>query len=130
MANTTNVYTLSEIVVDSEGKKHKVYPCPIAYIQEVAQFLANINTEFIFSSFLTPDLDEFGSIIRDDNTGKIIYGKSMVDDLVHIVEISLRFKEKPEDIKQWLDIGVAQEIVEVLIGISQVKKKMEQQMKK
>lgn len=124
MANATNVYTLSETVVDSEGKKHKVFPVQISYLGEVAQFLANVNTDFIFASFMIPDTDNEGCIIRDNETGKIIYGTSMIDDLVHIVEIAVRFRETAEDIRQWLDICLAQEIIEILIGLSQVKKKM------
>ena len=126
MANATNVYTLSETVVDSENHKHKIFPVQISYIGEVAQFLASVNTDFIFGSFLVPDLDEDGAISRDEKTGKIIYGTSMIDDLVHIVEIGLRFKETQSEIRQWLDICLAQEIIEILIGLSQVKKKTEQ----
>lgn len=121
MANE-NVYTQLEIIVDSNGKKHKVYPCPILHLQEVSQFLAKINPEFIFSSFMIAETDEMGILKRTDD-GKIIYGETMIEDLLDIVEIALRHKEKREDIKKWLDIGVAQEIVEVLIGLSQVKKK-------
>ena len=126
MANATNVYTLSETVVDSENHKHKVFPVPILYLSEVAQFLASVNTDFIFGSFLVPDIDEDGTISRDETTGKIIYGTSMIDDLIHIVEIALRFHETPESIRSWLDICLAQEIIEILIGLSQVKKKTEQ----
>lgn len=126
MANATNVYTLREKIIDSNGKAHYVYPCPIMDIQTVAQFLANVNTDFIFGSFLIPDTDEFNAIVRDEKTGKILYGKAMVEDLISIVEIALRHKESREEIQNWLDICLAQEIIETLIGISQVKKKMEQ----
>ena len=126
MANATNVYVLREKIIDSDGKAHYIYPCPIMDIQTVAQFLASVNTDFIFSSFMVPDTDEFGSIVRSDETGKILYGKSMVEDLISIVDIALRHKESIDDIRSWLDICLAQEIIEILIGLSQVKKKMEQ----
>lgn len=127
MANTGNIYTLSETVVDSEGKKHKIFPCPILYIGEVSQYIASINPEFIFASFLVPSLESDGETIkRDETTGKIIYGEQEIEELLSVIEIATRFKETKEQIKQWLDIGVAQQIVEILVGMSQLKKKTAQ----
>jgi len=122
MTEPKNVYTLSHTVVDAEGKKHKVYPTPILYIQEVAQFLAQVNPDFIFGSFMIADTDEMGIPERTEE-GNIIYGKILTEELLSVIEIALRFKETKEQIKQWLDIALAQEIIEVLVGISQVKKK-------
>lgn len=126
MSEHKNVYTLSQIVVDAEGRKHKVYPTPILYIQEVAQFLAQLNPDFIFASFMIAELDETGVIERNDD-GKIVYGRTFTEELLSVIEIALRFKETKEQIREWLDIGLAQEIVEVLIGLSQVKKKKQNQ---
>lgn len=122
MSEQKNVYTLSHIIVDAEGKKHKVFPVPILYIQEVAQFLSQLNPEFLFSSFMIYETDEAGVVERSDN-GKIIYGRALTEELLGVIEIALRFKESKEQIKQWLDIGLAQQIVEVLVGLSQIKKK-------
>jgi len=119
-----NVYTLCESIIDVDGKKHKIYPCPLIDIPEVAAYVAKVNPDFIFASFLLPDLDDEGAVKRDDETGKIIYGRSAVDELVSVVEIALRHKETPEQIMQWMDIGLGQQIVETLIGMSQIKKKI------
>jgi hypothetical protein len=119
-----NKYIHSEIVVDSEGKKHKVYPTQLKYIPEVAEFISKVNPDFIFSNFMVAKTDEFGVLERTDD-GKLIYGKSFTEELLDIVEIALRHKEKREDIAEWIDICVAQEIVEILIGMSQLKKKKE-----
>jgi hypothetical protein len=117
-----NKYIHSETIIDAKGKKHKVYPTPILYIQDVARFLAKINPDFVFGSFMIPDIDEEGILKRTEN-GDLIYGEELLENLLDVVEIAVRHKEKREDIKQWLDIGLAKEIVETLIGLSQVKKK-------
>jgi uncharacterized protein YacL (UPF0231 family) len=73
---------------------------------------------------MVAETDEFGVLERTDD-GKLIYGKSFTGELLDTVEIALRFKEEREVIAEWLDLGVAQEIVNILIGLSQVKKKKE-----
>ncbi|WP_371380742.1 hypothetical protein [Sporomusa aerivorans] len=120
-----NKYTHSVLIYDADNKKHKVYPVPLLYIQEVAQFLSKINPDFLFSNFMIAETDEYGTLERAED-GKLIYGITFTEELLEIVEIALRFKESKEDIRKWLDIGVTQEIVQVLIGLSQVKKKTEQ----
>lgn len=117
-----NKYIHAELVIDSNNKKHKVYPTQLKYIQEVAQFLSKVNPDFIFGNFMVAETDEFGVLERTDD-GKLIYGKSFMEELLDTMEIALRHKEKREDILEWLDLGVAQEIVNILIGLSQVSKK-------
>ena len=117
-----NVYTLMEKITDANGKTHKIYPCPILELEEVAQFLAKVNPDFIFGSFMVAESDADGCLERDDN-GKLIYGRTMREELLDVIEIALRHKEKREDIAKWLDIGISQQIIECLIGMSQVKKK-------
>ena len=121
-----NKYIHAELIIDSNGKKHRVYPTQLKYIQEVAEFLSKVNPDFIFSNFMIAETDEFGTLERTDE-GKLIYGKSFTEELLDMVEIALRHKEKREDILDWLDLGVAQEIISALIGISQVSKKKTQQ---
>ena len=119
---STNVYTLCEKIKDFNGKTHTVYPCPIRNIEEVSSFLAKVNPDFIFSAFMIAETDDEGVIIRDDD-GSMVYGRSAVNELLDVVEIALRHKETREQIEEWLDICLAQEIIEALIGMSQVKKK-------
>lgn len=121
-----NKYAHSVIIHDANNKKHKIYPVPLLYIQEVAQFLSKVNPDFIFGNFMIAETDEHGVLERTED-GKLIYGKTFMEELLDVVEIALRHKEQREDIRNWLDLGLAQEITQVLIGLSQVKKKTEQQ---
>lgn len=116
-----NKYTHSVTVYDADNKKHKVFPVPLLYIQEVAEFLSKVNPDFIFSNFMVPEIDNEGTVERTDD-GKLIYGRTFMEELLDTVEIALRHKEKREDIRKWLDVSLAQEIVQILIGLSQVKK--------
>lgn len=123
-----NVYTNAVIVLDAEGKKHRVYPAPILKVSEVAAFVATVNVDFLFSMFLVPDVDVDGSILRDDESGKVVYGKAAMEEALDIVEIALRWKESREDISKWLDVCTLQQILLALIGLSQIeetKKKVE-----
>lgn len=125
MANN-NIYTLCEVIYDRRGKKHKIYPCPILHLDTVTKFLAKTNYDFIFANFLVSDMDETNTVMRDEVTGEYIRGHKFLDELLDVVEIALDFKESREDITQWLDISMAKEIVETLIGMSQLKKKTEE----
>ncbi len=128
MSEVKNVYTLCETVVDIEGNKHKVYPTPWGYIQEVAQVLSKVNMDLPFTSFMNADMEiEDGvPVVKRLDNGCISYGEEMKDEILSVIEIGLRFKETKDEIKKWLDTGLAQQIIEIMIGISQVKKQKEQ----
>lgn len=121
-----NKYGHSVIIVDSNNKKHKIYPVQLRYIQDVAEFLSKVNPDFIFGNFMIAETDEFGTLERTED-GKLIFGKTFTEELLDITEIALRHKEKREDIAEWLDLGLAQEVIHVLIGLSQYKKKVTEQ---
>ena len=128
MAEVKNVYTLCETVVDFDGKKHKVYPTPWEYTQNVSYLLSKLNIDFPFNSLMINDIeisDGITGIKRLDN-GHISYGQEIKDEIIEVIEIGLRFKETKEQIKKWMDIGLAKEIIEIMIGLSQIKKKTEQ----
>lgn len=128
MSEVKNVYTLCETVVDYDGNKHKVYPTPWGYVQDVAQLMAKLNIDFPFVSFLSADVDiEDGlPIVKRLDNGSISYGQEVKDEIVSVIEIGLRFKETKQEIEQWLDTGLAQQILEIMVGISQIKKQKEQ----
>lgn len=125
----TNVYTLCEKIKDFNGRTHVVYPCPIRNIEDVSSFLAKVNPDYVFGAFMIAETDNEGVVIRNDD-GKLIYGRTAVNELLDIVEIALRHKETREQIKEWLDVCLAQEIIEAFIGLSQVKKKKAAMMEK
>ena len=120
--SASNLYTMYEYVYDYEGKKHKVYPCPIKYVDEVINILSKTNLDYIFFNFMKPAEEPDGTVIRDDE-GRIVYSDIPKDELFTLIEVALRFEETREEIAEWLDLGLAEEIVEELIYMGQLKKK-------
>ena len=123
----SNLYAQSEIIYDYNGKKHRVYPCPIKHLNEVTSYLSTVNVDFPFGSFMVPEYDQEGAVLRNEANGRLVYGITACNELLDVMEIAVRFEETREEIEEWLDVALAQEIIETLIGFSQVKKKKEAQ---
>ncbi len=117
-----NTISMYETVTDRYNKKHKVFSVRFKDMQIVTSFTEKYNPEFLTMYMLSPVVED-GEIVKDKD-GKADYNNGFRDDLMEIIECALDYREKREDIEEWLDMNIAREIINIFLGMSQFKKKV------
>ena len=119
----TNSISLYETVTDRNNKKHKIYSVRFKDMQIVTSFTSKYTPIGFIQYLMAPVLDEDGmpELLPD---GTVNMNNGFEDDLMEIIECALDYRESREQIMEWLDMKLAEEIVQTFLGISQFKKKV------
>lgn len=117
--NTLSCY---QVIVDRKGKKHRVYSARFKDLQTITDFTTKYEPGHLDMYALAPVLDDNGELMFDNN-GNIIFDNGFQNDLFEIIEIALDHRETREEIEQWLDFVLAEEIITMLLSLSSFKKK-------
>ena len=121
--NEENVVSVYRTVKDRHGKKHKVYSARFKDIQTVTDFTTKYDPGSFALYAFAPVVDEDGELdVLPD--GRVNFDNGFADDVMEIVELALDHRETKEQINEWLDLEVAAEIVQLLLGLSAFKKKL------
>lgn len=122
MENEENTLSVYRTVRDRYGKKHRVYSARFKDIQTVTDFTTKYDPQSFALYAMAPVVDEDGEVetLAD---GRVNFNNGFADDVLEIVELALDYRETKEQINEWLDIELAQEIVHLLLGMSTFKKK-------
>jgi len=121
MENEENTLSVYRTVRDRYGKKYKVYSARFKDIQTVTDFTTKYDPECFALYVMAPVVDEDGEVEQLPD-GRINFGNGFAEDVLEIVELALDYRETKEQINEWLDIELAQEIVHLLLGMSTFKK--------
>lgn len=119
---TTEFYGY-EVIKDRRGKKHRIYSAMTKDAPILARFLETYNPDALFLRLIQPKLDVDGIPERDADNN-IVYDEEPVNELIEIISLALDGKETKEQINQWLDIDIANEILFRFARMSQLKKKV------
>lgn len=117
--NTLSCYS---IITDRKGKKHRIYSARFKDLQTITDFTTKYEPGHLDMYALAPVLDDDGQLMYDDD-GNIVFDTGFQDDLFEIIGIALDHRETREEIEQWLDFVLAEEIIVMLLNLSSFKKK-------
>jgi hypothetical protein len=110
-----------EYIIDEEGNKHHIYPMKIKHLELVTELFSKINDEYIVLNMPSPLTDEQGKPVLNDD-GEVIIDTTAYDAQSELLEIALN--DDYENILEWLDIRMIQDILDSYRGLSMLKKKI------
>jgi len=109
-----------EFIIDSEDHKHYIHPMRLKHLELVTDLFAKINDEYIVLNMPSALLDDDGIAKLNDND-EVIIDTEAYDAQSELLELALN--DTYENIKQWLDIRMIQDILDSYRGLSGLKKK-------
>lgn len=117
-----------DYVLDEQGKKHYVYPMKIkkSEREKVVELFSKINDEYIIMNLPTPLMDDEGNLILDDDGHEII-NVERYEAMMGLLEMALHDKQR--NIEKWIDIAQIANVLAMYRQLSQLKKKLETEMK-
>ena len=118
-----NVLSVYDVVIDRNGKKHKVFSVRFKDLQTVTSFTEKYNPDCFCMYLMAPVFDEDSGEVQKTKDGSIDYNNGFYDDLMEIITLALDDRETSEEISEWLDMAIAKDIVLKFLGLSTMKKK-------
>lgn len=125
MEQKNSFFGLTEKVVDRDGKYHEIYSCKLKDLNKLTEFTSKYNPMYLQVQMLDIWLNEDGGAKLDAN-GNVMYmyqNDDFMNGIYEIIELALNYKETKEQILEWLDFKLIEEIIQIFLGLSQFKKK-------
>lgn len=118
-----NVLSVYDVVIDRNGKKHKVFSVRFKDLQTVTSFTEKYNPDCFGMYLMAPVFDEDSGEVQKTKDGSIDYNNGFYDDLMEVIDLALDGRETRDEIGEWLDMAIAKDIVMKFLGLSTMKKK-------
>lgn len=115
-------FTTFAIVVDRNGREHKVYPALLKHKEELRYLTPKFDDTFILLNFLTPKVDENGRI-ETDFDDNVEYSDNAYEAMMEVLVMAFNHKYKKEEIESFIDIAMIPKILEVFYDLSGYQKK-------
>ena len=127
------------IYIDKDEKEHTIRPCIIDEVEEVIRLYNKIDTDIMFNNLPQPMLkyDKDGKAILDKQGNFVLQidrktkepklDYTRFDAMKQLLEKAL--DEDYDELKKWVDVENSIDIIDKYVGISKLKKKMEQMIK-
>lgn len=126
MEQKNSFFGLTEKVIDRDGKTHEVYSCKLKDLNKLTDFTSKYNPMYLQVQMLDIWIDDNGEPKQDTN-GQVMYmyqNDIFMNGIYEIIELALNYKETREQILEWLDFKLIEEIIKIFLGLSQFKKKV------
>ena len=130
------VKTKSYIYIDNEDNEHVIKPCILSDIETVIRLYNKIDTEFMFNNLPQPIIkyDKDGKV-KLDKDGNIVFTIDKItkepkldytkfNAMKKLLEMALN--EEYDELSKWVNMEDSVDIIDKYVGVSQLKKKMEQ----
>lgn len=126
MEEKNSFFGLTEKVVDRDGKYHEIYSCKLKDLNKLTEFTSKYNPMYLQVQMLDIWYDDNGEPKQNEN-GQVMYmyqNDSFMNGIYEVIELALNYKETKEQILEWLDFKLIEEIITIFLGLSQFKKKV------
>lgn len=115
-----------EYITDDGGKRHFIFPMKLKDRKRVTELFTMVNDEFPVLNMPRAMEDEEGNVVKDEN-GNVVMNEEPFLAMMELLKMALH--EDEEQFEQWLDIGMIGDVLYAFRAMSQLKKKMEMEIK-
>ena len=95
-------------------------------LNKLTEFTSKYNPMYLQVQMLDIWYEDNGEPKQNEN-GQVMYmyqNDSFMNGIYEVIELALNYKETKEQILEWLDFKLIEEIITIFLGLSQFKKKV------
>ena len=95
-------------------------------LNKLTEFTSKYNPMYLQVQMLDIWYEDNGEPKQNEN-GQVMYmyqNDSFMNGIYEVIELALNYKETREQILEWLDFKLIEEIITIFLGLSQFKKKV------
>lgn len=111
-----DVYTAFEVIEDRNGNEHFIYAAMLDWKDKIRYFMKKLDHPDILAyDILKPKVNHDGSISRT-------YSDEGYEAILEMIYLAVNKKETKEEIRRWLDLRTARQIIDVFLDVSHYKR--------